>query len=714
MALSLGKLRGRSASEFLDRARQGAARWLERRGLGDIGEPRPARLFVQDAASSPAIRGAFFSSFDDRDATLRALRSVDPAFESSLRARADRLLGGQYDLLGHRDLAFGNPIDWWLEPLAGLRAPNQHWSRIDFLDPTRVGDHKLLWELGRHNALVTLGQAWWCTRDSRYADHCLALLTSWLDANPPKQGVHWTSSLELSFRCIAWLWVLALVDDVISPDLRRRVIGHLAVAGRHIERHLSTWFSPNTHLTGEALGLFAIGTALPQCREAMSWQRTGAGILLNWVDRHVRADGSYVEQSTWYHRYTTDFYLHFLVLAERAGIPVRSRIEPALGGLLEHLMWITRPDGTMPLIGDDDGGRLLFLDERTAHDTRTPLAEGAALLGRADLAAVAGTPSTELIWLLGPSGLRAFQGLTPRFPAATARAFVEGGTYVLRSDWGATASVMTIDAGPHGFLNGGHAHADALSVDLTVRGRQVLVDPGTFTYTTSPTWRDSFRETAAHSAVTVDGCGSASVAGPFQWASRAESRCEVWDAGGDVVLFSGSHDGFERLRPRIRYRRYIAWFAPDVWVVRDEIRGEGEHELTVHWQGAPGLACRGGAGSLTLFQGRSDLLDLHVVEAAIWRFADGWVSPAYGTREIAPHVTCSVRGIGRAALTTVLCEPGLSLRANADTSQGAPGIRMRWKDRDGVLFFADDQTIAGEWKATLRWIDMYASHRPIE
>jgi hypothetical protein len=180
------------------------------------------------------------------------------------------------------------------------------------------------------------------------------------------------------------------------------------------------------------------------------------------------------------------------------------------------------------------------------------------------------------------------------------------------------------------------------------------------------------------------------------------------------VLFAGSHDGFERLRPSVRYRRYIAWFAPDVWVVRDEIRGEGEHELAVHWQVAPGLTCRGGAGSLTLFRGRSDLLNLHVVESALWRFSDGWVSPAYGSRVIAPHVTCSVRGTGRAALTTVLSDPGQSLRINADTSQGAPGIRMRWKDRDGVLFFADDQAIAGEWLANLRWIDMDASHRPIE
>jgi hypothetical protein len=710
MPSSLGKLRGRSASELLDRARQGAARWLERRGLGDVGEPRPARLFVQDVASAPAIRGPFFSSFDDRDATLRALGSADPDFESSLRARADKLLGGQYDLLGHRDLAFGNPIDWWLEPLAGLRAPDHHWSMIDFLDPARVGDHKLVWELGRHNALVTLGQAWYCTRDSRYADHCLALLTSWLDANPPKQGVHWTSSLELSFRSIAWLWVLALVDDVLTPELRRRITGHLAVAGRHIDRHLSTWFSPNTHLTGEALGLFAIGTALPQCREAGSWQRTGADILLDWVGRHVRPDGTYVEQSTWYHRYTTDFYLHFLVLAERAAIPVRSRIERALVGLLEYLMWITRPDGTMPLIGDDDGGRLLFLDERTAHDTRTPLAVGAALFGRADFAAVAGAPSTELVWLMGPSGLRAYQGLTPCVPEPTAKAFAEGGTYVLRSDWGPTASVLTVDAGPHGFLNGGHAHADALSIDLTVRGRHVLVDPGTFTYTTSPAWRDSFRETAAHCAVTVDGCASATMAGPFQWASRAESRGEVWEVGRDAVLFAGSHDGFERLRPRILYRRYIAYFPPDVWIVRDEIRGEGEHELAVHWQGAPGLSCRGGAGSLTLFGGQSDLLNLQVVETARWRFSDGWVSPVYGSRVIAPHVTCSVRGTGRAALTTVLYEPGQSLRVNDDTSQGVPGIRVRWRDRDGVLLFADDQAIEGAWPARMRWIDLDASH----
>jgi hypothetical protein len=587
-----------------------------------------------------------------------------------------------------------------LEPQAGIRAPNQHWSEIDVLDPAKVGDHKLVWELGRHSGLVTLAQAWWCTRDVRYANHCLALLESWLDANPPKKGVHWSSSLELSFRSIAWLWVLALLEEIMPDPLRHRLISHIAIAARHIDRHLSTWFSPNTHLTGEALGLFMIGAALPQCRESASWQQRGTQILLDWVDRHVRPDGTYVEQSTWYHRYTTDFYLQFLVLAERAGMKVRPQIQRALNGLLEYLMWLSRPDGTMPLIGDDDGGRLLFLDERTAHDTRTPLALGAALFRRGDFAAMAGAPSAELVWLLGPAGLTSLYGNARHVPDSTARAFPDGGSRVMRSGWDESSSMLVVDAGPHGFLNGGHAHADALSIDLTIRGRPVFVDPGTFTYTTSPSLRDLFRETALHCAVTVDGIGSATPAGAFQWTSRAESHCHAWSVQEDAVLFAGSHDGFQRLRPRIGYTRYIAFIRPDVWIIRDEITGEGEHELAVHWQCAPGLSCHGGAGSLTLNRGPSDVLSMRVLEHARWRFTEGWVSPTYGVRMEATHITCSRSAIGGASLTTVLSVPGTQAVIQAATFEGAPGLTVRRADSEALLLFQAPEGLS--WRQTVR------------
>ena len=41
---------------------------------------------------------------------------------------------------------------------SGKRAPWLPASRIPYLDPLQVGDHKVVWELNRHQHLVTLAQ----------------------------------------------------------------------------------------------------------------------------------------------------------------------------------------------------------------------------------------------------------------------------------------------------------------------------------------------------------------------------------------------------------------------------------------------------------------------------------------------------------------------------------------------------------------------------
>src|SRR5207237_1097227 len=83
------------------------------------------------------------------------------------------------------------------------------------------------------------------------------------------------------------------------------------------------------------------------------------------------------------------------------------------------------------------------------------------------------------------------------------------GYYVLRDGWTRDANYMLVDGGPHGAheINCGHAHADALAFDLAARGRTLLVDPGTYTYTGAGAWRDHFRRTQAHHTLTTDdGC----------------------------------------------------------------------------------------------------------------------------------------------------------------------------------------------------------------
>ena len=267
----------------------------------------------------------FLPSLNQRREIVEVMNRRFPDERDAIINIAEAALAGIFSLLGHIGLSFGDPpdspIDWRLDPVSGLRAPLLHWSQLHPLDPLGGGDPKVVWELNRHAHFVTLGQAYWLTDDDRFAAAFVDQASAWIDANPVGMGVNWASSLEVAFRSIAWLWALGLCVDSaeVTPDFFARLLKSLIAHGRNIERYLSYYFSPNTHLTGEALGLFYLSLALPEMNRAEGWRNLGLQILLDQATKQVRADGVYFEQSSYYHRYTTDFYTHLFALARANG-----------------------------------------------------------------------------------------------------------------------------------------------------------------------------------------------------------------------------------------------------------------------------------------------------------------------------------------------------------------------------------------------------------
>jgi hypothetical protein len=592
----------------------------------------------------------FALSASNHSTVTPRIRQHVPRALAQATARAEGILSGHYDLLGYHDLTFqhgGVDVDWQHDPVHRRQAPRGFWSDVPYLDP-KCGDHKIIWELNRHQHWLALGRAFWLTGDVRYRQHCLHELASWMDANPPLTGINWASMLELGFRCMSWLWALAFFADLSSADESPWIVDLLLGMDRqltHVEQNLSYYFSPNTHLLGEGLALYVCSRALPLLRCSREREETGRRILLDEARRQVASDGGHCERSTHYHRYTLDFYLLALIVARITKDRAAGEFERIVSRLAEAARVLADDRGELPLFGDDDGGMLFPMTGRPPRDIRDSLAVASVLLNRPDLRI--GPIPEEAYWLLAhPSFAAALEGPPEgghhrlNSTAHRSAALRDTGYYVSNSDHG---DHLVIDGGVHGYLNGGHAHADALSLTLTVAGVPLLVDPGTGVYTIDQALRDRLRSSQMHNTLVVDGRSQSITQGPFSWKTMAHGRVRRWKTHKTLDYFEGTHDGYFP----IEHRRHVLTRPGDLMVVADLVtrsssalraaEDTGQHTASVHWHIDPRWRVAVRESAVT-FSTRDAQCQMVVPRGQIERFdADanglGWQAPVYGAVE---------------------------------------------------------------------------------
>jgi hypothetical protein len=480
-----------------------------------------------------------------------------------------------------------------------------------------------------------------------------------------------------------------LVDSrELTPDFFARLLKSLIEHGRHIEKYLSNHFSSDTHLTGEALGLFCLGLALPEMIRAGGWRDLGLRILLEQAQKQLRVDGVCFEQSSYYHRYNTDFYTSLFALTRVNDIRLdrasEIMLQQKLEAMIDHLMWITRPDGSSPLFGDDDGGRLIKLAPRAANDFRDTLAVGAAIFKRGDWKYVAGEAPSEMLWLLGPEGVEHYDGLNAEPPREVYKGFKPSGYFVIRDGWRRNSSFVLIDCGPHGAEpDCEHAHSDALSIEFASRGVAWIVDPGTYVYAADAKMRDQFRSTASHNTVTVDDQSQSVASTPFSWRTAAKCRLHEFIERGDAVLFQGSHDGYERLKDPVKHTRSVLFVKQDsraglleYLIVRDRFTANKRHRYAIRYHLAPGCEAWSGEGCVEARHESGGALTIRVIcETGVKteiaarsgakaspgapakvaaKVAEGWVSTCYAQSAPAPVALFEAEGEGTQEFLTLI------------------------------------------------------------
>jgi len=516
----------------------------------------------------------------DRGADLRTRL---PQAADALTARADKALARRVRFFGYPEVSVhgvGDDID----PFTGLSWPSRHAKRIDYRH-SDVGDPKWIWELHRCQDLSVLAAAWLTTGDERYGRASADRLIAWIRAHPPLRGMAWTSGFEAGIRAIS----LALTIDALrgtaflGDEELELALASLWQHGRWITRDPSVGSSANNHRIGEVAGLVVIGCLAPELRDASRWLDFGLESLSREASLQIRPDGTSVEQAFSYHLFVADLLLLAVALLDATGHSAPEALTSSLMRSGDALWAQLGEDEPAPTYGDTDDGRAFVLDGSDLREPRGVAASIAARFGHPAAKRAAEGLDATAWWLFAANGAEQFEHTSPA-PWPGTLTLPDGGLTLFRD--GRTR--LAFDHGPHGYGSlAAHAHADALRVDVSVGGDELIVDPGVGSYFARPTLRDAFRGTGFHSTVSVDGLDSSMSGGPFLWSRHARTRLLAVDL--DRRFVAAEHDGYERLRDPVTHRRVVVALPDGSYLVVDRLTATGMHRYSQRWPLNPAL-----------------------------------------------------------------------------------------------------------------------------
>jgi uncharacterized heparinase superfamily protein len=482
------------------------------------------------------------------------------------------------------------PVTAWLNPDAGANtAAALHAGRFSFVNDERtIGwppdwsapGTPLLWRYNLHYLEWT---------GALPTSERLGAALDWARRHPPVRGaVGWApypTSLRLPTLCML---AAEVGPGELWPTLWRQA-EHLS---RRLERHLL-----GNHLLENGIALAFAGACF-EGPDAERWLRTGLDVLREQLPEQILADGMHFERSPMYQTRLT----HALALVANTGHQaVRSLVAEPLCRMRAALLAMCHPDGGIALFNDSAFG--IYPEPAAVSDFVT------ATLGGV--------------------------------PAPTPTALPDAGYFVGR---GPAGDALFCDAGPLGpdYLPG-HAHGDIFSFELSLGGRRVVVDSGTYDYVPSE-MRRHCRSTAAHNTVTVDDADQAEFWGAFRVGRRGRPRDVRHATDSTGFTLSGWHDGFRHLRHRPVHRRSLRWDDAGVLVVEDVVAADGPVRAATRIHLHPD--CRIVAITGTTVLGVRDQVPftVSVGEGPMPRVAEGWYCPRFGVRRRNPVLVLESAG----------------------------------------------------------------------
>lgn len=433
-----------------------------------------------NASSSKAQLDAILGTYDK---TL--LSSVVEDEKEVIQFLADQAMRHEFDLLGSGPTKL-EPIDWHVDFKCG-----KHWAKQYYRDISGIkgADIKVPWELSRCQHLLWLGEAYLLTNEKKYAQEIIDEINWWIGDNPFMYSVNWTCSMDVAFRAVNWMFALNMIcgydgfDDAFSEKVSRSLWQHGFYIRNNLERVIPY---SNNHYTSDIVGLLYIGAFFKKTRKGAKWYSFSLREYYSETRLQVLPSGVHYERSISYHRMMTEMLSYPVYLLKRLGEEIPSDVKLLIEKMYAYVGTYTKPNGLSPLIADNDDGRFapfIKRDFRRHGYLNDPQSIENKIVAVGMKPMFCETPKEEGYY--EDAGVAVYK-------KATDYLFINQGGY----------SKVVKDSET---IIPTHTHNDLLSFELCLNGMDIIVDAGTYLYTSSVKDRNAFRETAKHNTIIVEG-----------------------------------------------------------------------------------------------------------------------------------------------------------------------------------------------------------------
>jgi len=579
---------------------------------------------------------------------VAALHDRNMERDQSIIAAAERILRHEFNLLGSGPYVPRDPerpdrdgyaaIDWYWDPVRQLRfplrVPYKQWNLLE-MRPGNA-DVKYPWELGRCQHWVVLGQAFRLSGDERYAVEIARELDDFVEANPIGFGINWTCTMDVGLRAVSWVIAFDLIrqcpalDDASWERAYKALFDHGVFIRNNLENNYEV---TSNHFLSNLLGLQFTGAVFADLAQGAEWTSFARSAIEHEMTVQVLPDGADYESSVPYHRLVAELFLGAVRLADVQQAPLSPETRSRVREMIAFLVAVTRPDGLMPQVGDADDGRLHILEgygTTTPQDARHLFGPAALMFDEPSWLTLGGAvASWEAAWW----GLGLAAPAPPSKAVFASRLFPQAGLAVVHSQRRDYLLVTNGIVGTNGF--GNHKHNDQLSFEYHREGIPLIVDPGSFVYTSDGTARNRFRSTASHNTLSVDGVEQNDMRPDWLFRMFETSNAEsvAFDDREDAVEYTGRHHGYERLDEPVTHERTIRINKEtgDL-VIADRLLGRGRHTVRWHFHLAPNV------GAATDIDGNVVLIamgrrwTLHVPREMNAEIQPADYSPSYGVK----------------------------------------------------------------------------------